>query len=53
MYELSPETNSIPGNISARSFVHTGDNVMIGGFMVQGIEPKRVIVRAIAPELTQ
>src|SRR6266536_3034554 len=53
VYDLSPETNSILGNISARSFVQTGDNVMIGGFMVQGTEPKRVIVRAIGPELTQ
>ena len=24
------------GNISTRSFVQTGDNVMIGGFIVQG-----------------
>ena len=41
------------GNISARAFVQTGDNVIIGGFMVQGTEPKRVIIRAIGPELTQ
>jgi hypothetical protein len=40
-------------NISTRAFVQTGDNVMIGGFMVQGTEPKRVIIRAIGPELTQ
>jgi len=26
---------------------------MIGGFIVQGVQPKRVIVRAIGPELTQ
>ena len=26
---------------------------MIGGFIVQGTEPKRVIVRAIGPELTR
>ena len=26
---------------------------MIGGFIVQGAEPKRVIIRAIGPELTQ
>ena len=26
---------------------------MIGGFIVEGSEPKRVIVRAIGPELTQ
>src|SRR4029077_15187877 len=38
-------------NISTRAFVQTGDNVMIGGFIVQGTEPKRVIIRAIGPEL--
>src|SRR4029077_17040390 len=41
------------GNISTRSFVQTGDNVMVGGFIIQGTEPKRVIIRAIGPELTQ
>src|SRR5438045_7372104 len=39
------------GNISTRAFVQTGDNVMIGGFIVQGTGPKRVIIRAIGPEL--
>ena len=53
VYDLSPETDSILGNISTRSFVQTDDNVMIGGFIVQGTQPKRVIVRAIGPELTQ
>jgi len=41
------------GNISTRSFVQTGDNVMIGGFIVQGTGTKRVIIRAIGPELGQ
>jgi hypothetical protein len=41
------------GNISTRSFVQTGDNVMIGGFIVQGSGTKRVIIRAIGPELGQ
>ena len=41
------------GNISTRAFVQTGDNVMIGGFIVQGAQPKSVIIRAIGPELTQ
>ncbi len=40
-------------NISSRSVVLDGDNVMIGGFIVQGSGPKRVIVRAIGPELTR
>jgi N-acetylneuraminic acid mutarotase len=51
-YELSPETNSILTNISTRSFVQTADNVMIGGFILQGTQPKRVIIRAIGPELS-
>ena len=41
------------GNISTRSFVETGEHVMIGGFIVQGSGLKRVIIRAIGPELTQ
>ena len=53
VYDLSPGTTSILGNISTRSFVQTGENVMIGGFIVQGTGPKMVIIRAIGPELTQ
>jgi hypothetical protein len=53
VYDLSSGTNSILGNISTRAFVQTGDNVMIGGFIVQGTTPKRVIIRAIGPELGQ
>jgi hypothetical protein len=51
VYDLDSDTNSILSNVSTRSFVQTGDNVMIGGFIVQGTEPKRVILRAIGPEL--
>src|SRR4029078_7894958 len=40
-------------NISTRSFVQTGEHVMIGGFIVQGTGRNRVIIRAIGPELTQ
>jgi hypothetical protein len=53
VYDLSPAPDSTLGNISTRSFVQTGDNVIIGGVIVQGTQPKRVIVRAIGPELTQ
>jgi hypothetical protein len=52
-YDLDPGANSNLGNISTRSFVQTGDHVMIGGFIVQGAGTKRVIIRAIGPELTQ
>jgi hypothetical protein len=39
-------------NISTRSFVQTGDNVLIGGFILSGPAPTDVIVRAIGPSLT-
>jgi hypothetical protein len=53
VYDLSPGNDSILGNISPRAFVQTDDNVMIGGFIVAGPQPKQVIIRAIGPELTQ
>ena len=40
------------GNISTRLAVGTGDNVLIGGFIVTGTEPKQVIARAIGPSLS-
>ena len=39
------------GNISTRLRVETGDNVLIGGLIVTGTQPKKVIVRAIGPSL--
>ena len=53
VYDLNPGASSSLGNISTRSFVQTGEHVMIGGFIVQGSGAKRVIIRAIGPELTQ
>jgi len=52
-YDLSPSLHSTLSNISTRSLVETGDDVMIGGFIVQGSQPKNVIIRAIGPELSQ
>ena len=52
-YDLTQTSQTSLGNISTRSFVQTGEHVMIGGFIVQGSGPKRVIIRAIGPELTQ
>jgi hypothetical protein len=40
------------GNIATRLRVETGDNVLIGGFIVPGTQSKRVILRAIGPSLT-
>jgi hypothetical protein len=53
VYDLDSGSTSVLGNISTRGFIQTGDNVMIGGFVVQGTGAKRVILRAIGPELTQ
>jgi uncharacterized protein YkwD len=39
-------------NISTRLRVETGDNVLIGGFIVTGNAPKKVIIRAIGPSLS-
>src|SRR4029077_20546031 len=53
-YDLGVQTGPPSlGNISTRSFVQTSGNVMIGGFIVQGTGPKRVIIRAIGPELSR
>jgi hypothetical protein len=38
-------------NISTRGQVQTGDNVMIGGFIIQGTSPQTVLIRAVGPNL--
>lgn len=38
-------------NLSTRLRVETGDNALIAGFILQGTEPKKVILRAIGPSL--
>jgi cyclophilin family peptidyl-prolyl cis-trans isomerase len=38
-------------DISTRAQVGSGDNVLIGGFIIQGSASKRVLVRAIGPSL--
>jgi hypothetical protein len=39
-------------NISTRAFVQTGDNIIIGGLIVSGTGPKKVVLRAIGPSLS-
>ena len=38
-------------NISTRLKVQTGDNALIGGFIINGNESKRLLLRAIGPSL--
>jgi arylsulfate sulfotransferase len=51
LYDVSPLSNSKLGNISARGFVGTGDNVLISGFIVGDVESATVVVRALGPSL--
>ncbi|HEX9265727.1 MAG TPA: S8 family serine peptidase [Candidatus Binatia bacterium] len=39
-------------NISTRGSVLTGDNVMIGGFIIEGTVPKTVLIRARGPSMS-
>ena len=50
LYNLAPGNSSLL-NISTRGVAGTGDDVMIGGFIVGGTAPARVIIRAIGPSL--
>jgi hypothetical protein len=54
IYDLDQPAQSKVANISARGFVNTGDNVMIGGFIVGGPSAgsAKMVVRAIGPSLT-
>jgi hypothetical protein len=56
-FKLDPTAATIqapsqPLNISTRLNVGTGDNVLIGGFIITGTDPKLVVLRAIDPSLT-
>ena len=54
VYDLAQDGTSELANISTRSFVDTGDNVLIGGLIIGGASDTApsVIVRAIGPSLT-
>jgi hypothetical protein len=51
LYDLAPGNSSVR-NISTRGVAGTGDDVMIGGFIVAGTDSTKVIIRAIGPSLT-
>src|SRR6185503_6472206 len=40
-------------NISTRGLVRTGADVMIGGFVIQGSEPRQLVITARGPSLAQ
>jgi hypothetical protein len=49
----SPEPAVQAVNFSTRMRVGTGNNVGIGGFIITGTAPKRVLIRAVGPSLSQ
>lgn len=46
-----PQPPATLGNISTRLRVGSGDDALIGGFIVTGSAPKTVIIRALGPSL--
>jgi fibronectin type III domain protein len=52
LYDLDPASSHL-ANISTRGKVGTGENVVIGGFIIGGDQPTKVIVRAIGPSLVK
>jgi hypothetical protein len=53
VYDISHAASSQLANISTRGFVLTGNNVMIGGFILGGNSNTHVVVRGIGPSLAQ
>src|SRR6266576_7119060 len=52
MYDVDSVASSQLANISTRGFVGTGNDVMIGGYIVRG-GASPVLVRALGPSLAQ
>lgn len=52
-YEVGANAATRLTNVSARSQVGTGADILIAGFVIAGQGPRTVLVRAIGPGLTQ
>lgn len=53
-YRLQTQAAASSGrliNVATRAFVGTGEDVLIGGFVVQGTQPKQMLIRAAGPAL--
>jgi hypothetical protein len=54
VYDNGLAVDSALGNISTRGYVQTGNNVLIGGFMLGGdSHPTRIAIRGLGPSLRQ
>lgn len=50
LYDIDSNHSRL-ANIATRGVVDAGDNVMIGGFIIAGDQPTKVIIRGIGPSL--
>lgn len=56
VYDLNSDADSKLANLSTRTFVSTGDNIVIAGFILGGDPPQagddRIVVRGLGPSLS-
>jgi hypothetical protein len=50
--DVDTSTDSQMVNISSRAIAGTGDNVIVGGFTINGPQSQKVIMRGLGPSLT-
>ncbi len=53
LYDADVKSGTRLINVSARSFVGTGDDVLIVGFVISGEGPRKVLIRAVGPTLNE
>jgi hypothetical protein len=51
VFEADTSSTSDLSNISTRGFVQSGDNVMIGGLIIEGNAPATLLIRARGPSM--
>lgn len=52
IYSADSTQSSYLSGLSARAIVGTGDNVLVGGFIITGSSPMTVLIRGIGPTLS-
>ena len=53
LYDTAPSAGARLINVSARAQVGTGASILIAGFNINGNVPKKILLRAIGPSLSQ
>lgn len=51
IYDTRTSDEAMLSNLASRAFVATGDNILIGGFIIEGGPARNVLVRAIGTSL--